>query len=86
MIESGFADVEMEGTLGIVAPAGTSKEIVSQLSKLLLAALRAPGMQTKLATQGLDAAGMCGTEFGTYLRRQYDAYGRIIQLANIRMN
>jgi tripartite-type tricarboxylate transporter receptor subunit TctC len=41
-IESGFPNVEMEGTLGIVAPAGTPKEVVTQLSGWLLTALRAP--------------------------------------------
>jgi tripartite-type tricarboxylate transporter receptor subunit TctC len=85
-IEAGFEDVEMEGTLGIVAPAGTPKEVISQLSAWLMTALRTPGMHAKLTSQGLDSVGMCGASFGTYLRKQFDEYGRIIRHANIRIN
>jgi tripartite-type tricarboxylate transporter receptor subunit TctC len=85
-IEAGLNDVEMEGTLGIVAPAGAPKEVISKLSAWLTAALRAPGMQAKLTSQGLDSVGMCGANFGAYLQKQYDEYGRIIRQANIHIN
>lgn len=85
-IESGFDNVEMEGTLGIVAPAGTPKDVVNQLSKWLLAAVRTTAMQAKLATQGLDPVGICGADFRAYLHKQYEGYGRIIRQANIQMN
>jgi tripartite-type tricarboxylate transporter receptor subunit TctC len=85
-IEAGLNDVEMEGTLGIVAPGGTPKEVISQLSAWLTTALRAPGTQAKLTSQGLDSIGMCGADFRAYLQKQYDEYGRIIRQANIRIN
>ena len=86
MIEFGFDNVEMEGTLGIVAPAGTPKDVVAERSGQLQTALRAPGMQTKLGSLGLYPVGLCGADFGAYLHTQYDEYGRIIRQANIRMN
>ena len=62
-MEAGLNDVEMEGTLGIVAPAETPKEVISQLSTWLTTALRTPAMHAKLTSQGLNSVGMCGADF-----------------------
>jgi tripartite-type tricarboxylate transporter receptor subunit TctC len=43
-----------------------------------------PEVRAKLAIQGLYPVGTCGTEFGAYLRKQYDEYGRVIREANIK--
>ena len=48
------------------------------------AALHAPDVKSKLVAQGLYPVGTCGAEFGAYLRKQYDEYGRIIRDANIK--
>jgi tripartite-type tricarboxylate transporter receptor subunit TctC len=44
-----------------------------------------PEVRAKLAVQGLYPAAMCGTEFAAFLRNQYDAYGRAIREANIKV-
>jgi len=33
---------------------------------------------------GRDPVGLCGADFGGFLRKQYDDYGRIIREANIK--
>jgi tripartite-type tricarboxylate transporter receptor subunit TctC len=35
-------------------------------------------------TQGMHPAGLCGAEFASYLRKQFDDYGRVIAEANIK--
>ena len=81
--ESGFKDFELDLWYGMVAPAKTPSETLSVLAGLFTAALRAPEIKPKLDVQGLYPVGTCGTAFGAYLRKQYDAYGRIIRDANI---
>ena len=54
------------------------------LTGLLGAALTAPDMKPKLAKQGLFPVGMCGAEFGAFLRKQVNEYTRIIQEAGIK--
>jgi tripartite-type tricarboxylate transporter receptor subunit TctC len=68
---------------GVVAPAKTPKEIVSQLSSWFSAALQAPEVRAKLAVQGLYAVGTCGADSAAFLRKEYDGFGRIIREANI---
>ena len=57
---------------------------LSQLATLFSAALKAPEVKSKLAAQELYPVGTCGAEFGAYLRKQSNEYGRIIREANIK--
>ena len=83
--EFGFRDYEVEIWYGLVAPARTPTESLSQFADWFTAAMKAPEVRAKLAVQGLDPAVMCGADFGALLRKQYDDYGRIIREANIRV-
>jgi tripartite-type tricarboxylate transporter receptor subunit TctC len=82
--EAGYQGIEADAWFGVVAPAQTPKEKVSQLADWFTAALRTPEVQAKVASLGLFSVGVCGTEFGAFIRKQYDDYGRVIREANIR--
>ena len=82
--ESGSKDFEAAGWLGVVAPATTSKEAIAHLSTLFMSALNAPEITSKLLPQGLYPVGTCGADFGSYIRKQYEEYGRVIREANIK--
>ena len=55
--EQGFKNLEVDNWFGIVAPAGTPKELLSQYSGWLKAALADPDVKAKLALQGLYQIG-----------------------------
>jgi len=82
--ESGYKDYEVEVWFGLVAPAKTPKSAVSQLAGWFTAAMEVPEVKAKLAIQGLSPVGICGADFGAFLRKQYDEYGVIIREANIK--
>jgi tripartite-type tricarboxylate transporter receptor subunit TctC len=84
LAESGYGDFEADLWYGIVAPAGTPPDMLSQLAGLFTAALQAPEIKPKLAVQGLYPVGACGADFAAHLRKQYDDYGRLIRDANIK--
>ncbi len=69
---------------GLVAPTKTPKEAVSRLAGWFRAALQVPEIKTKLATRGIYPTLTCGADFGSFLRKQSDEYGRVIREANIR--
>jgi tripartite-type tricarboxylate transporter receptor subunit TctC len=83
--ESGYKDFVAEFFVGLVAPAKTPKQTLSQLADLFTAAMQPPDVKAKLATLGLFPSGICGGDFATVLRKDYDEYGRIIREANIKM-
>jgi tripartite-type tricarboxylate transporter receptor subunit TctC len=83
--ESGFNDFEADIWFGVVAPAKTPNEALSQLAGWFTAALNVPEVKSKLAAQGLFPVGTCGADFGAFIRKQHDDYGRAIREANIKV-
>jgi len=82
--ESGYKDYEVDVWFGLVAPAKTPKKAVSELAGWFMAALWVPEIKVKLAMLGLYPVGICGADFSTFLRKQYDEFGRAIREANIK--
>ena len=82
--ETGMTSYEADIFYGYVAPAKTPPETISQLSGWFSAALKVPETKPKLAKQGLFPVGICGAEFGAYMRKLGDEYGRIIRESNIK--
>jgi tripartite-type tricarboxylate transporter receptor subunit TctC len=82
--ESGYPDYEVELWYGLFAPAKTPTGVLARLANLFSASMRAPESRSRLVAQGVDPNVTCGTEFGSYVRRQYEQYGRAIADANIK--
>jgi tripartite-type tricarboxylate transporter receptor subunit TctC len=82
--ESGYKDYGVDVWFGLFAPAKTPKAIVQQLADWFAAAIQTPEVKPKLVNQGIYPVGMCGVSFGTFLRKQFDDFGRIIREANIK--
>jgi tripartite-type tricarboxylate transporter receptor subunit TctC len=82
--ESGYKGYEIEFWNGVLAPAKTPQETVSQLAGWFTAAMQVPDVKAKLIAQSLYPVGMCGDDFGALLRKQHDEFGRVIREANIK--
>jgi tripartite-type tricarboxylate transporter receptor subunit TctC len=82
--ESGFRGFEADNWNGLLAPANTPNETVSQLAGWFTAAMQVPEVKAKLVAQSLYPVGMCGADFAALLSKQYNAFGSIIREANIK--
>jgi tripartite-type tricarboxylate transporter receptor subunit TctC len=82
--ESGFPDFETDVWFGLVAPAKTPKETVSQLIDWFREALLSPAVKTKLVAQALFPDPKCGADFAAHLRRQSDSFTQLIRELNIK--
>jgi tripartite-type tricarboxylate transporter receptor subunit TctC len=82
--ESGYRDFETDVWFGVVAPAKTPNETVSQLIDWFRTALLAPEVTRKLVAQALYPNPKCGADFDAHLRRQSDLYTRLIRELNFR--
>jgi tripartite-type tricarboxylate transporter receptor subunit TctC len=86
LAELGFADVMGELWFSVLAPAKTPQGAVDRLAGLYVAALQAPPVKAKLVELGLHSAGLCGADFGAFLRRQFEDYGRLVAESGIRVD
>ena len=84
VIESGYADYEVESWSGIVAPSKTPAQDISQIGGYFTAALKTPEIQSKLSGMNSYAVNGCGPEFASYIRDQYENNGRIIRETNLK--
>jgi tripartite-type tricarboxylate transporter receptor subunit TctC len=85
MAEHGVADFISGTWAGIVAPAGTPKEIVSRVSAEVQKALRDPALREKLAEQGIVAVGNTPEEYQTFVVEEVARWAKVIKDANIKM-
>jgi tripartite-type tricarboxylate transporter receptor subunit TctC len=84
IVESGYKDFEADNWYGLFAPAGTPMYAVSLLAQWFGGALRMPAVTAKLATLGQYPSVICGAEFASHLRKEYDRYGRIVRETDVK--
>jgi tripartite-type tricarboxylate transporter receptor subunit TctC len=84
--ESGFPNYEALQWFGLLAPAGTPKEIVTRLHAEITAALRTPRIVNWMATEGGDAAGSSPDEFRRMIASEVEKWSAVARAANIRPN
>jgi tripartite-type tricarboxylate transporter receptor subunit TctC len=82
--EAGYPGFEVDLWWGLFAPAKTPKEMLARLAGWFTAGMLASDIKAKLVAQGFSPVGICGVDFGTLLRKQYDDYGRIVREANVK--
>ena len=85
MAEQGVPDFVSGTWAGIIAPAGTPKEIVDRVSAEAKKALADPALQAKLAEQGIVAVGSTPEEFRTFVGEEIARWGKVITDAGIKI-
>lgn len=85
MAEQGVPDFVSGTWAGIIAPAGTPKEIVDRVSAEAKKALADPALQAKLAEQGIVAVGSSPEEFRTFVGEEIARWGKVISDAGIKI-
>jgi tripartite-type tricarboxylate transporter receptor subunit TctC len=83
-IEAGYPGYEVESWSGLLAPAKTPSQDISQLAGLFTAALHAPDIQAKLAAMNSYSVDGCGAEFAGYIRKEYEETGRVIRESGLK--
>lgn len=84
LAESGLPGYEYRSWMGIVAPAGTPKEVVARLNADLVTALRTPEAREWFEAQGGVPIGDAPEDFAAYIRAEHARWGAVIREAGIR--
>jgi tripartite-type tricarboxylate transporter receptor subunit TctC len=83
--EAGIPDVEMSSWLVMLAPAGTPKPVVEQLNAQIDAAIKEPGLRTRMLGLGAVAAGGSPREVEQFLREETAKWKPVIEAAAIKI-
>ncbi|MNL33728.1 Tripartite tricarboxylate transporter family receptor [compost metagenome] len=82
--QAALPDFFFNSWFALVAPKGTSDQVVERLYASVSTALKDPDISKKLEAQGMTLRGTTPTEFSAALKDQYSRYQRIIQTNQIR--
>jgi tripartite-type tricarboxylate transporter receptor subunit TctC len=85
MAEQGVPDFVSGTWAGIIAPAGTPKEIIDRVSAEAKKALADPALQAKLAEQGIVAVGSTPEEFRAFVGEEIARWAKVINDAGIKI-
>jgi tripartite-type tricarboxylate transporter receptor subunit TctC len=84
IIEQGVPDFVSGTWAGIIAPAGTPKEIVDRVAAEAKKALADPAMKQKLTEQGIVAIGSSPDEYRAFVSDEIAKWAKVIKDANIK--
>jgi tripartite-type tricarboxylate transporter receptor subunit TctC len=81
--EGGVPDYVADNWWGIVAPAGTPTPIIDKVYAAAQAALKAPELQAQFEREGAASVEMSSADFGEYIKKEIDKWGRVVKEGKI---
>ena len=85
MAEAGVADQEADTLTGIVAPAGTPKEIVDQLQRDIAKIVAQPDIKAKLDALGFRPVANTPAQFATQIKAEMEKWGKVVRAAKLKI-
>jgi tripartite-type tricarboxylate transporter receptor subunit TctC len=85
MAESGFPGFEAVPWFGLVAPAGTPKDVLDKLHIETVKALAMPEVRKKFDELGLEPVGNTPAEFSDVIRKETPEWAKLIKDAGIKL-
>ena len=86
MDEEGLKGFDATSWFGLLAPAGTPKDIVAKLNAASVKALASPEMRERLAAQGADPVGNSPEQFAAFIKSEIDKWAKIVKASGARVD
>jgi len=82
--EAGLRDFEVTTWYGVLAPAGTPRNVVSRLNAELGKIMHSPELKEKLAATGTEPLTSTPEEFADYIKREIAKWGEVVRKAGVK--
>ena len=82
--EAGVPGYEAVNWFGIAAPAGTPATIVARLHQEIAAVQDSPAVQKHLESDGAEVVRMSSAEFGAFMIKELEKWGRVLKEGGIK--
>ncbi len=84
--ESGLPGFEVSVWFGVLAPAGTSRDIVSKLNSAIVKSLQSPDVRERLAGQGAEAIGNTPEQFTAQMQRDLVKWAKVVKDSGVKLD
>ena len=86
MIEAGVPGYDASAWVGLMAPAGTPKDIVDKLQQALAQSLRDPAIVAKINGMGVVPGGQPPAEFARFMSAEREKYRKLVETTGLAIN
>jgi tripartite-type tricarboxylate transporter receptor subunit TctC len=86
LAESGLAGFESGSWQGVVAPAGTPRNVVARLNAEITRIVNSPEMRDNLGKQGADVRTNTPDEFAAFIRGEKMKWAKVVKDANVKID
>ena len=84
--ESGLPGYEAIAWNGILAPAGTPKEVIARLNTELRKVLENPDVRQRFEAQGFAASWNSPTDFGSFVQAEVGKWAKVVQVSGAKVD
>ena len=82
--EAGVPGYELSVWFGVLAPAGTPRDIVARLNAEIVKVLNSPDIKDRFAKQGVEVRTSTPEQFGEFVRSEVGRWAKVVKEAGIR--
>ena len=82
--EAGVAGYEVTVWFGLVAPAGTPRDVIAKLNTEVTRILAMPDVRERFLAQGVDPVGSTPEQFADHIRTQMAKWAKVVQDAGVK--
>ena len=83
--ESGLPGFEVNVWFGVLAPAGTPREVVERLNRILVKALQSNDVRERLSSQGAEPIGNTPEQFTAQMKSDLVKWAKVVKAADIKI-
>jgi tripartite-type tricarboxylate transporter receptor subunit TctC len=84
--EAGYPTFEATNVTGLIAPAGTPREVIDRLNAATQKVIAQAAVREKFAGIGASATGGTPEDFAAYIRDDFSKWTRIVRDANVKVD
>ena len=71
---------------GVVAPAGTPKEIIAKLNSEIVRVLAAPDFRQRIIGEAVEPIGSTPEQFAEYIRTEMTKWSKVVKEAKVKID
>ena len=83
LAESGLAGFDIGTWFGVLAPAGTPREITARLSEEMIKVIRAPEFRKRMDEIGAEPIGNTSEQMARQIREETEKFAKLVKQANV---
>ena len=77
--ESGIPGYDFVAEIGLLAPAGTPREVIQRLSTEMAKVVKQPDVVKRFTELGIDAVGSSPSDYAALNKTEYEKYGKLVK-------